>query len=128
MPALYSFDYVVIRAVPCIERGEFINAGVVLCCLEQAYLACRIRLNEARLLSLKPDADVELIRTHLAAFERICSGARDAGPIAKLSRSERFHWLAAPRSTMIQVSPTHSGLCELPAPMLDHLFQRLVEP
>ncbi|MFL6203212.1 MAG: DUF3037 domain-containing protein [Thermoanaerobaculia bacterium] len=126
MPTLSSFDYAVIRVVPRVERAEFLNAGVLLFCLERDFLRARIELDEARLLALWPGTDVELVRQHLAAIPRICAGSPDGGPIAKLTLRERFHWLVAPRSTMIQVSPVHAGLCESPEATLDELFQQMV--
>lgn len=126
MPALSSFDYAVIRVVPRVEREEFVNAGVLLFCLEKDFLQARIEVNEPRLRSLWPETDVELVRQHLEAIPRICAGSPDAGPIARLSLRERFHWLVAPRSTMIQVSPVHAGLCESPERALDELFRQMV--
>ena len=126
MPAPVSFDYAVIRVVPRVERGEFLNAGVILFSSELAFLGARVALDEARLRSLWSDVDLELVRQHLDAFIRVCEGQPGAGPIAQLSQRERFHWLVAPRSTMIQVSPVHSGLGEAPASILDRLFQQLV--
>lgn len=126
MPTLSSFDYAVIRVVPRVERAEFLNAGVLLFCLERDFLRARIELDEARLLALWPGTDVELVRQHLAAIPRICAGSPEGGPIAKLTLRERFHWLVAPRSTMIQLSPVHAGLCESPERTLDELFQQMV--
>ena len=121
-----SFDYALIRVVPRVELEEFINAGVVLFCLEQHFLGARVHVNEPRLKALWPELDIELVRKHLEAFPKICSGDPTAGPIARLSIRERFHWLVAPRSTIIQVSPVHSGLCEIPERELEQLFQRLL--
>lgn len=126
MPAPTSFDYAVLRVVPRVEREEFINAGVVLFCPQRDFLQARVGLDDRRLLALWPEADAELIRQHLEAIPRICAGNPDAGPIARLSIRERFHWLVAPRSTMIQVSPVHSGLCEAPEQALEELFRRMV--
>lgn len=125
MPAP-SFDYAVIRVVPRVDRGELINAGVILFCLQKDFLAARVEVDEARLRALWPEVDVDLVRQHLEAIPRICAGDPDAGPIARLSIRERFHWLVSPRSTMIQVSPVHSGLCERPEKALDDLFRRMV--
>jgi DUF3037 family protein len=121
-----SFEYAVIRLVPRVEREEFINAGVVVFSLECKYLMARVLLDHARLTSLWPETDFELIRSHLEAIPKICAGDPAAGPIAALSLRERFHWLVAPRSTVIQVSPVHAGVCESPDQMLDRLFQELV--
>jgi len=126
MPALSSFDYAVIRVVPRVEREELINAGVLLFCLEKDFLQARVEVNEPRLRALWPEADVELIRQHLEAIPKICAGSPDGGPIARLSLRERFHWLVAPRSTIIQVSPVHAGLCESPERELDELFEQMV--
>ena len=126
MPALSSFDYAILRVVPRVEREEFVNAGVLLFCLERDFLQARIEVNEPRLRALWPEADVELVRQHLEAIPKICIGSPDGGPIARLSLRERFHWLVSPRSTIIQVSPVHSGLCESPERTLEELFQQMV--
>jgi hypothetical protein len=125
VPTLNSFDYATLRIVPCAERAEFVNAGVVMHCAEAAFLECRVRLDEARLRALWPDLDLEMLRGHLQAFEKVAAGDPDGGPIAKLSRRERFHWLVAPRSTMIQISPVHSGMCESAADTMAELVRRL---
>ncbi len=109
------------------EREELINAAVILFCQERDFLQARVELDEARLRALWPGTDVELVRQHLEAIPRICAGAQDAGPIARLSQRERFHWLVSPRSTVIQVSPVHSGLCEQPEHTLAELFRRMVQ-
>jgi len=123
---VHSYDYAIIRIVPCAERGEFINAGVILHCTERAFLKSVVHVDESRLLALWPGLDLDLIRQHLGAFPKICAGDSDAGPIARLSHKERFHWLVAPRSTTIQVSPVHSGMSDSPQATLDELFRRLV--
>ena len=127
MPKLSSFDYAILRVVPRVEREERINAGVILFCLERDFLQARVELDEARLRALWPGTDVELVRQHLQAIPRICDGNPDAGPVARLSQRERFHWLVSPRSTVIQVSPVHSGLSEQPERTLDELFRRMVQ-
>lgn len=126
MPAHSSFDYAIVRVVPRVERGECINAGVILFCLTKRFLAARVELDERRLLALAPHVDVELVRGHLEAIPRICAGGRAAGPIGQLPQKERWHWLVAPRSTIIQTSPVHSGLCEDPAQALEHLMDQMV--
>ena len=126
MPAPSSFDYAILRVVPRVERGELVNAGVILFCLERDFLQARVEVNEARLRALWPTIDLDLVRQHLEAIPRICAGSPEAGPIARLSLRERFHWLVAPRSTMIQVSPVHAGLCETPERALDELFCQAV--
>lgn len=126
MPAPRSFDYAVIRVVPRVEREEFVNAGVILFCLECDFLAARVELDAGRVRALDPEADLDLIGHHLRAVERIAAGSPDGGPIARLSIRERFHWLVAPRSTVIQVSPVHSGLCDDPSRELERLMDALV--
>jgi hypothetical protein len=126
VPAPPSFDYAVIRIVPRVEREEFLNAGVILFCPERRILAVRVRFDEDRLLALWPALELEEVKRHLEAFVRVAEGAPDAGPVARLSQRERFHWLAAPRSTIIQVSAAHSGICERPEEKVDWLFERLV--
>jgi len=126
VPALRSFDYAVIRVVPRVERDEFINAGVVLYCLTQRFLGAVVELDRARLLALAPSVDISLVESHLASFPRVCAGGSEAGPIGQMSQSERFHWLVAPRSTIIQTSPVHSGLCADPQAALERLLDRMV--
>ena len=123
---LSSFDYALIRVVPRVELEEFINAGVVLFCMEQHYLGARVQVDETRLKALWPDLNIDLVRKHLDTFPKICSGDPDAGPIARLPVRERFHWLVAPRSTLIQVSPVHSGVSEAPESELERLFGQLL--
>jgi hypothetical protein len=120
------FQYAIVRVVPRVERGECLNAGVVLFCRPRRFLAARIALDEARLRALAPGADLAIVRDHLEALTRIAAGDAAAGPIAALEPSERFHWLVAPSSTMIQCSPVHTGLTDDPARELDHLVERLV--
>jgi hypothetical protein len=124
MPA--SFDYTVIRVVPRVEREEFINAGVVVFCLEKRYLAAHIHLDESRLKALWPEIDVSLVREHLNAIERICAGDAAGGPIAKLSQRERFHWLSSARSTIIQPSPVHTGICDETGNLLERLAKQFL--
>ena len=126
MPAMLSFDYAVLRVVPRVELEEFVNAGVIVFCLEREFLEARVELDRARVLALSPETDLALIERHLQAIPRICAGGEDSGPIGKLSLRERFHWLVAPRSTVLQVSPVHSGLCEDPNRELEHLLAELV--
>jgi hypothetical protein len=126
MPARSSFDYAVIRVMPRVERGELVNAGVILFCLEKDFLAARVEVDEPRLRALWPAIDLDLVTQHLEAIPKICAGAPDAGPIARLTLRERFHWLVAPRSTMIQVSPVHAGLCDHPERALEELFDQAV--
>jgi hypothetical protein len=120
------FQYAVLRVVPRIERGEAINAGVVLFARTRKFLAARVKLDPERLRAIAPDADVAAIEQHLEARARIAAGQPDGGPIAQLDQSERFNWLVAPSSTVIQPSPVHTGLCPDPEATLDRLFDRLV--
>jgi hypothetical protein len=126
VPALNSFDFATIRVVPRVDREEFVNAGVIVFCLSQKFLQARVHVDDALLIAFSPELDLNLVRLHLEAIPQICLGDPDAGPIARLSVRERFHWLVAPRSTVIQISPVHSGLCESPQSMLDDLFRQLV--
>jgi hypothetical protein len=123
---LSSFDYAIVRVVPRVEREEFVNAGVILFCLERDFLAARVEVNAPRLTALWPGIDLDLIAEHLAAIPRICAGSPEAGPIARLTLRERFHWLVAPRSTMLQLSPVHAGLAEEPERALLELFDQTV--
>lgn len=120
------FAYTVLRAVPRVERGEFINVGVVLFCRERRFLQARIGLDAARLQILAPESDAAEIRAQLEAIVRVADGDADAGPIARLSQSERFHWISSPHSTIVQRSEAHTGLTDDPATTLEHLFRTLV--
>lgn len=120
------FAYTVLRAVPHVERGEYINVGVVLFCREKKFLGARVGLNQGRLLALDPGAAVEDIAAQLEAIVRVAEGAAEAGPIACLSQSERFHWLSSPHSTIVQRSEPHTGMTDEPAATLDRLFRDLV--
>lgn len=122
-----SYDYAIVRVVPRVEREEFINVGVILSCPAQDFLAARIELDEQRLLALDAGVDLETVRANLASIPLVCAGGAAAGPIGKLSPRERFHWLVAPRSTIIQTSPVHSGRCQDPAAALEHLVQTMVK-
>lgn len=128
MAASEPFQYLVVRVVPCLERGEYVNAGVVLFCRGRGFLAAALGLDEQRLAALAPGLELASIRRHLDGLGRIAEGDPDAGPVARLEPSERFHWLAAPSSTVVQPSPVHTGLCEEPGATLAHLFARLVAP
>ncbi len=121
-----SFDYAIIRVVPRVEREEFVNAGAIVFCMANKLLLSKIFIDEAKLSTLWPEIDLAAVRQHLEAIPRICSGAPDAGPIAELPARERFHWLVSPRSTMIQVSPVHGGLCVSPEEALHEILERFV--
>jgi Protein of unknown function (DUF3037) len=126
MHAHSSYDYALIRVVPSVERGECINVGVILFCRTSRFLKSLIDLDIQRLLVIAPEIDVALVQEHLAYFERVCTGGAHAGAIGELSQSERFHWLVSPRSTMIQTSPVHSGLCQDPEAALQRLLNTMV--
>jgi hypothetical protein len=128
MPARRSFEYALVRVVPRIERGECLNAGVILWCKADGWLGARTALHLPRLVALAPEADAALIATHLDSLEAVARGGESAGPIGRLEPRERFAWLVAPRSTVIQVSEVHEGLCEDPQAALDRLFETLVAP
>jgi hypothetical protein len=123
-----SYDYAVIRVVPRVERAEFINAGVIVWCGEKDFLEARIELDEARARALDPTLDIEAVRKHLASITVICEGGPAAGPLGQLSKRERFDWLVAPRSTIIQTSPVHTGRCTDLTKTLDHLLNTMVRP
>lgn len=123
-----TFDYAIVRVVPRVEREEFVNAGVILYCLQRDFLAAKVRLDEERVRALWQDADLELARSHLFAIPTVCEGGKSAGPIGELPQKDRWHWLVAPRSTIIQVSPVHSGLCDAPDEALRKLFDKMVGP
>lgn len=128
MPEQHLFEYAVIRVVPQVEREEFLNAGVVLYCAAQKFLQVKFQLDEERLKLFSDRLDIEEIKEYLCAFERICAGKPDGGPIAKLSMPERFRWLTATRSTIVQTSKVHPGFCTDAADMLAKLFRQMVLP
>ncbi len=129
MPERLPFEYAIVRIVPRVERGEFLNCGVILICRPKRFLGARVELDSERLACFAPSCSpeqIERIAAHLALIPQIAAGVRDAGPIAALDFRERWHWLAAPSSTVIQTSPAHTGLCTDPASALDALFDALV--
>ncbi len=120
------FEYAIIRVVPRVERGEMINAGIVLHSRPRRFLDARIELDPQLYRALAPDGDPAEVLAHLDAIPRICSGDPTAGPIARMSRPERFHWLVSPSSTVVQPSAVHTGLTDDPAATLEQLFIKLV--
>ena len=120
------FEYAVIRLVPCVDRQEFLNVGIILYCAPQKFLKAEFELNEKRLDALCRDTGIGEIKEHLDAFARICEGGDTAGPIGALSPGERFRWLTAPRSTIVQTSPVHTGLSIDAAQTLDELLTKMV--
>jgi DUF3037 family protein len=120
------YSYALVRVVPRVERGEFLNVGVVVFSRELDFLGARFEVDDARLRSLAPDVDATLVQRHLGVFEAICEGSEEGGPIAALPKPERFHWLVAPRSTMIQTSPVHVGRSQNVERALDDLLDEFV--
>jgi hypothetical protein len=121
-----AFDYAVVRVVPRVERGEFLNAGVILFCSTKAYLEARIGLDHQRLLGLDPSIDVAVVESYLEAIPKVCAGGGEAGSIGSLPQRARFHWLVAPRSTVIQTSDVHAGVTHDLDAALASLFDKLV--
>jgi hypothetical protein len=128
MLARSSFDYAIVRVVPRVERGEFVNAGAIVFCRTRRYLGAQIELDAHRLGALAPWLDIPYLERYLATIPLICAGGPEAGPIGALPLAERFHWLVAPRSAMIQTSPVHTGLCVSPEQELARLLDSLVRP
>lgn len=128
MPARSAFDWTVMRIVPRVERGEAINVGVILYCGSARFLGARIALDRARLLALDPTIDVEEVERALAVITPICAGDSEGGLVARMPPAERFQWLAAPRSTITQPGPIHTGICDDPQAMLDDIFAKMVLP
>lgn len=126
MRALRTYDYAVVRVVPRVERGEFVNAGIILSCDVERILQASIELDESALLAIDATVDMELVKKVLASIPAICAGGDAAGEMGKLSARERFHWLVAPRSTIVQTSPVHTGQCADPAAALQHLMRTMV--
>lgn len=126
MPAEITYDYAIVRVVPRVERGEQINVGVILSCVDGDFLEARIELDPARLLALDPAIDVELIRGLLATIPAVCAGGPAAGPIGELPPRGRFRWLVSPRSTIIQMSPVHTGRTTNPVAALERLVDTMV--
>jgi hypothetical protein len=126
VPAEYTYDYSIVRIVPRVERGEQINVGVILSCVDGEFLQSRIEVDPSRLLALDPTLDVGEIQTSLATIPMICRGGPEAGPIGHLPARGRFRWLVSPRSTIIQMSPVHTGRTHDPEAALDRLLETMV--
>ena len=126
MQEKHLYEYAVIRVLPRVDREEFINVGVILSCPGRRFLGTRVHLEVPRLRALAPAIDEEAVRSHLASFEAVCRGGQDAGPIGALPARQRFHWLVAPRSTVIQTSPVHTGWCRDPEETLERLLRQYV--
>jgi len=127
MPERAQFQYAILRVIPDVERGERLNAGIVLLCRPERFLAARVDLDERLLLDMAPTADLGRIHAHLDLLPRLCAGDPDAGPLALLDQAERFHWIVSPSSTMVQPSSVHTGLTDDAGATLDGLMARLVE-
>ena len=126
MPTDYTYDYAIVRIVPRVERGEQINVGVILSCVDTDFLDARIELDEARLRALDATLDLEAIREGLATIMAVCAGGANAGPIGALPQRSRFRWLVSPRSTVIQMSPVHTGRTSNPPAALERLLETMV--
>ena len=126
MPERFVFDYAIVRVVPRVDRGEFLNAGVILFCPARGFLEARIELDRERLRALAPGVDVDVVESYLASIPKICEGGGEPGSIGSLPQRARFHWLVAPRSTAIQMSEVHSGVAEDPREALERLLEKLV--
>lgn len=126
MHELRTYDYAIVRVVPRVERGEFVNAGIILSCDIERILQASIELDESALLALDAAVDLELVRSSLAAIPAICAGGEPAGAMGKLSARERFHWLVSPKSTIVQTSPVHTGQCDDLRAALEHLMKTMI--
>ncbi|GAB2791330.1 hypothetical protein HNQ93_003462 [Hymenobacter luteus] len=127
MPEKHLFEYAVLRVVPRVEREEFLNVGVILYCSSRGFLQARFEVPEARLRAFAGETlDLDELAERLRSFERICGGRKEGGPIGQLPVASRFRWLTATRSTIVQTSPVHPGLCHDPADTLNHLYSQLV--
>lgn len=126
MPGKQLFEYAVLRLVPKVEREEFLNVGVVVYCAEKKFLGVLFHLDTERIRAFSGELDIPEIAQYLSAFEKICQGSKDSGPVGKLPLAERFRWLTATRSTVVQTSRTHSGLCDDTDQTLQRLYRQLV--
>jgi hypothetical protein len=126
VPGEYTYDYSIVRIVPRVERGEQINVGVILSCVDVDFLEARVEFDPARLLALDPSLDLEAVEAGLASIPAVCAGGVAAGPIGVLPQRERFRWLVSPRSTVIQMSPVHTGRTTNPAAALEQLLETMV--
>ena len=127
MPDLFTFDYAVVRVVPRVEREEFVNVGVVLFCATQKFLKARIEFDTQRLAIFAPTLDQQIVEEYLQTIPLICEGGAHAAPVGLMEPRARFHWIVAPRSTIIQCSAVHSGVCHSLERALDHLIHEMVK-
>lgn len=126
MPVEYTYDYSIIRVVPRVDRGEQVNAGVILSCADTDFLEARIDLDERAVVAIDANVDLPAVRANLEVIPVICRGGPDAGPIGMLPARDRFRWLVSPRSTIVQPSPVHTGRTTDPSACLEHLMERMV--
>ncbi|RNI29183.1 DUF3037 domain-containing protein [Rufibacter latericius] len=126
MQEKHLFEYAVVRVVPCVEREEFLNVGVILYCSARGFLQTVFHLNEARLQAFAGPVELAELQDRLEAFQRICSGGKNGGTIGQFPLASRFRWLTATRSTIVQTSPVHPGLCTDPQETLQRLYHQLV--
>jgi hypothetical protein len=126
VPDDYLYDYAIIRVVPRVDRGEMINVGVILSCPALGFLEAGIEIDESRVSALDDELDLDVIRAPLAGIAAVCRGGPEAGTIGALPPRSRFQWLVSPRSTIIQVSPAHTGRTSDPKTALDHLLDTMV--
>lgn len=122
------YDYAIVRVMPRVEREEFVNAGVIVSCQRSGYLQAAMALDAERLRAIDPDVDLDLVQRHLSSIVAICQGMPEGGPIAQLPFRARFHWLTAKRSSIIQTSAVHTGLCTHADQALERIMQRMVLP
>jgi hypothetical protein len=122
----HTYDYAVVRVVPRVERAEFVNAGIILSCDIERILLAKIELDEAALTALDANVDLELVKQSLASIPKICAGGAGAGDIGKMTPRERFHWLVAPRSTIVQTSPVHTGQCARAPEAIDQIMEHMM--
>jgi hypothetical protein len=123
---LSTYNYAIIRVVPRVDREEFVNVGVIVSCPERGFLESRIEVDEGKLRALDPAIDMALVWEHLSSIPVICRGGPGSGPIGELPGARRFEWLAAPKSTIIQTSPAHTGRCADPSAVLGALMDTMV--
>jgi hypothetical protein len=126
VPGSHTYDYAIIRVVPRVDRGEQINVGVILSCVDSDFLDLRVALDEPRLRALDPAVDLEGVKAALQVLKAVCAGGADAGPVGELRPRDRFRWLVSPRSTIVQPSPVHTGRTDDPAAALQRLFETMV--
>lgn len=120
------FEYAVIRVVPRVEREEFVNVGVILYCKQQKFLQIKCSINEGRIRAFCPELDIDELKEHMNALQQICQGTQAGGPIARLDMPSRFRWITATRSTVVQASKVHPGLCDDATETLDKLYNQMV--